>query len=47
MENGFVMQRRVEFMDTDMAGIVHFTAYFRYMMSSRCISELRGSGKVR
>lgn len=27
----FVMSRRVEFMDTDMAGIVHFTAYFRYM----------------
>ena len=31
MKHGFVMQRRVEFMDTDMAGIVHFTAYFRYM----------------
>ena len=31
MENGFVMPRRVEFMDTDMAGITHFTAYFRYM----------------
>ena len=31
MKNGFVMQRRAEFMDTDMAGIVHFTAYFRYM----------------
>lgn len=31
MKNGFVMHRRVEFMDTDMAGIVHFTAYFRYM----------------
>jgi YbgC/YbaW family acyl-CoA thioester hydrolase len=31
MENGFMMRRRVEFMDTDMAGIVHFTAYFRYM----------------
>jgi YbgC/YbaW family acyl-CoA thioester hydrolase len=31
MENGFVMRRRVEFMDTDMAGIVHLTAYFRYM----------------
>jgi acyl-CoA thioester hydrolase len=31
MKNGFVMPRRVEFMDTDMAGIVHFTAYFRYM----------------
>ena len=31
MLSGFVMQRRVEFMDTDMAGIVHFTAFFRYM----------------
>ena len=31
MENGYVMQRRVEFMDTDMAGIAHYTAYFRYM----------------
>ncbi|MCF7975877.1 MAG: acyl-CoA thioesterase [Phycisphaerae bacterium] len=31
MKNGFVMQRRVEFMDTDMAGIAHYTAYFRYM----------------
>jgi 4-hydroxybenzoyl-CoA thioesterase/acyl-CoA thioester hydrolase len=25
------MKRRVEFMDTDMAGIVHFTTFFRYM----------------
>ncbi|MHC4772214.1 MAG: acyl-CoA thioesterase, partial [Planctomycetota bacterium] len=25
------MHRRVEFHDTDMAGIVHFTAYFRFM----------------
>ena len=31
MEDAFKMQRRVEFMDTDMAGIVHFTAFFRYM----------------
>lgn len=31
MQHAFVMKRRVEFMDTDMAGIVHFTAYFRYM----------------
>lgn len=27
----FVFERRVEFCDTDMAGIVHFTAFFRYM----------------
>jgi 4-hydroxybenzoyl-CoA thioesterase/acyl-CoA thioester hydrolase len=31
MNNAFTMKRQVEFMDTDMAGIVHFTAYFRYM----------------
>lgn len=27
----FSTQRRVEFCDTDMAGIAHFTAFFRYM----------------
>ena len=27
----FVMQRRVEFADTDQAGIVHFAAFFKYM----------------
>ncbi len=27
----FVTTRRVEFVDTDMAGIVHFTNFFRYM----------------
>ncbi|HXY35896.1 MAG TPA: thioesterase family protein [Planctomycetaceae bacterium] len=27
----FVAKRRVEFVDTDMAGIVHFTNFFRYM----------------
>ena len=27
----FVTSRRVEFVDTDMAGIVHFTNFFRYM----------------
>jgi len=31
MSRRFTMSRRVEFVDTDMAGIVHFTAYFRYM----------------
>lgn len=31
MGTAFVMRRRVEFIDTDMAGIVHFAAYFRYM----------------
>ena len=27
----YVTHRRVEFVDTDMAGIVHFTNFFRYM----------------
>jgi YbgC/YbaW family acyl-CoA thioester hydrolase len=27
----FVTNRRVEFVDTDMAGIVHFSNFFRYM----------------
>lgn len=31
MSQPVVVARRVEFSDTDMAGIVHFAAYFRYM----------------
>lgn len=31
MEATFKLQRRVEFAETDMAGIAHFTNYFRYM----------------
>jgi 4-hydroxybenzoyl-CoA thioesterase/acyl-CoA thioester hydrolase len=31
METTFSIQRRVEFAETDMAGIAHFTNYFRYM----------------
>lgn len=31
MSKRFVMPRRVEFADTDMAGIVHFASFFRYM----------------
>ncbi|MCS7016362.1 MAG: thioesterase family protein [Gemmatales bacterium] len=27
----FEMQRRVEFADTDLAGVVHFTRFFQYM----------------
>jgi YbgC/YbaW family acyl-CoA thioester hydrolase len=27
----FTITRRVEFQDTDMAGIMHFTAFFRFM----------------
>lgn len=28
---GFTYSRRVQFVETDMAGIVHFSTYFRYM----------------
>lgn len=31
MPEPFVTHRRVEFSDTDMAGIVHFSAFFRYL----------------
>ncbi len=31
MSTQFVYQRRVEFRDTDMAGIVHFSVFFAYM----------------
>ncbi len=31
MPDAFVTRRRVEFGDTDMAGIVHFSNFFRYM----------------
>ena len=31
MATGFTTTRRVEFGDTDMAGIVHFANFFRYM----------------
>jgi len=31
MPPAFVMRRRVEFADTDMAGAMHFAAYYRYM----------------
>ena len=31
MEAVFKSQRRVEFNETDMAGIAHFTNYFKYM----------------
>ena len=31
MSSPFQITRRVEFGDTDMAGIMHFSAYFRYM----------------
>jgi len=31
MPSPFITRRRVEFSDTDMAGITHFAAYFRYL----------------
>ncbi|MSV31216.1 MAG: acyl-CoA thioesterase [Bryobacterales bacterium] len=31
MAHSFKLQRRVEFSETDMAGIVHFSNFFRYM----------------
>jgi acyl-CoA thioester hydrolase len=32
----FRTQRRIEFSDTDMAGIVHFANFFRFMESAEC-----------
>lgn len=32
----FRTQRRIEFGDTDMAGIVHFSNFFRFMESAEC-----------
>ena len=32
----FHTKRRVEFCDTDMAGIVHFSNFFRWMESAEC-----------
>jgi YbgC/YbaW family acyl-CoA thioester hydrolase len=34
MASEFVHRRRVEFAETDMAGIMHFTNYFRFMESA-------------
>ena len=31
MATGFVYHRRVTFAETDMAGIVHFSNFYRYM----------------
>lgn len=31
MPSSFTLVHRVEFADTDMAGIIHFSSYFRYM----------------
>ena len=34
MDTEFIQQRRVEFAETDMAGIVHFANFFRWMEST-------------
>jgi YbgC/YbaW family acyl-CoA thioester hydrolase len=34
--NVFRTTRRVEFGDTDMAGLIHFSNYFRYMEAAEC-----------
>ena len=34
MTTAFHTTRRVEFADTDMAGIVHFASFFRFMESA-------------
>ena len=39
----FRIQRRVDFCDTDLAGIVHFSNFFRYMEAAE-VAFLRGRG---
>jgi acyl-CoA thioester hydrolase len=39
----FRVSRRVEFCDTDMAGIIHFSNFFRYMESAE-VAFLRSRG---
>jgi acyl-CoA thioester hydrolase len=41
--NAFRTTRRIEFCDTDMAGIVHFANFFSFMESSE-VEFLRGRG---
>jgi YbgC/YbaW family acyl-CoA thioester hydrolase len=36
MSKTFTYRRRVEFHETDMAGIVHFSNYFKYMEVAEC-----------
>src|SRR5215831_6794970 len=43
MPEPFRTQRRVEFADTDMAGIVHFANFFRYMEAAE-VEFLRSRG---
>jgi len=41
--NPLVLEKRVEFSDTDAAGLIHFTAYFRYMEAAEA-ALFRGLG---
>ncbi|HEY7329334.1 MAG TPA: thioesterase family protein [Gemmataceae bacterium] len=43
MSTSFRISRRVDFADTDMAGIIHFSNYFRYMESAE-VAFLRARG---
>ena len=43
MPTPFRTTRRVDFVDTDMAGIVHFSNFFRYMESAE-VEFLRARG---
>ena len=43
MSHVFRTKRRIEFADTDMAGIVHFSNYFRFMESAE-VEFLRSRG---
>lgn len=43
MSTPFRISRTVEFSDTDMAGIVHFANFFRYMEAAEC-AYLRACG---
>ena len=43
MSKPFRVSRRVEFCDTDMAGIIHFSNFFRYMEFAE-VAFLRARG---
>jgi acyl-CoA thioester hydrolase len=43
MSTPFIARRRVEFYDTDMAGIVHFSNFFRFMEAAE-VEFLRSRG---
>ena len=39
----FKVTRRVEFSETDMVGIVHYSNFFRYMETAECRNLMRMS----